>query len=280
MTPKFSEWLNKAASVDRAIGARVEQAAAGVTGSRRQPLEVVHAVVEAVAAELQPAGRGQMAFPFTQVRVLFVAPTPKDRARLEVASEGPPDLDARIRERVTGSHVTTPPPSVTVGFVMTARPEWTDPDFTLEFTRAAPPPVVSPAVATAAPPVVVPDLVLLVETGIADRPSYTFTGGEVSIGRGSEVRHRDGRLLRTNQVAFIEGASDVNASVSRHHAHIACNATDGSYRLFDDGNGERTSVIRAGQGLRVPHGRGLRLRTGDVIAVGDARLRVEFGAGA
>jgi pSer/pThr/pTyr-binding forkhead associated (FHA) protein len=121
-------------------------------------------------------------------------------------------------------------------------------------------------------------LELTVTHGTADRTVYVFEGAPVAIGRGDEVRDHRQRLLRTNQVAFIDGGDLVNQTVSRRHARIESDETGGSYRLFDDGSAHGTSVIRKGRGLQVPRGtRGMRLQSGDEIVLGQARLRLTFG---
>jgi pSer/pThr/pTyr-binding forkhead associated (FHA) protein len=79
-------------------------------------------------------------------------------------------------------------------------------------------------------------------------------------------------------VAFVEGAGEVNQSVSRRHAHLAYEPTSGGYRLCDDGSGHGTSVVRNGSTVAVPPGSlGVRLRTGDELVLGEARLRIRFG---
>jgi predicted component of type VI protein secretion system len=78
-------------------------------------------------------------------------------------------------------------------------------------------------------------------------------------------------------VAFVEGSGEVNQSVSRRHAHIAYEPASGGYRLCDDGSVHGTSVIRNGGAVTVPPGSlGVRLRTGDELVLGEARLRIRF----
>ena len=266
MKKTLAEWMGKARDLDAAIGARVESASRRVTSSSaRQPLEIVHAVLENIDTEVQPSGRGQRAFPYSQIRITLRAATSRDKIRLEVACDGPPTLQDRITERLAAGGCSSAAPAVKVAFVQAAKADWGDPDFHVDFTRGAPP---SPA------PRLATRLDLSATQGTTEHPTYTFRGGVIAIGRGQEVRDRDNRLLQTNHVAFIEGGGDVNLSVSRRHARIDHDPASGTYRLHDDAGGSRTSVVRDGRGLRVPHGRGLRLRSGDVIAIGDARVLV------
>ena len=266
MKARWAEWREKARQIESAIQMRLE-GAAGPAGpaERRQPLELVHAVVHQVEREIQPAGRGQVVFPYTQIRIWLAAASSRDRARLGAACEGPPSLVDRIVDRLAGAHCNAPTLQVKLAFAAQPKAGWIDPEFHVEYARAAP-----ASEAPASPG----RLELAVVQGTTERPSYSFTGGSVSLGRGAEVRDSRDRLLRTNQVAFIEGGDDVNASVSRRHARIEHDQKTGAFRLHDDGASHGTSVIREGRGLPVPRGRGLRLRSGDVIVLGQARVRV------
>jgi hypothetical protein len=267
MKEKLSEWMSKARRLDAMLGARVDGVTRQIAGTHtRQPLEIVHAVVHAVATEVQPAGRGRHLFPFTHVRVWLLASTTTDKARLEAACEGPPPLEARIHERLATAGCSGALPAVRISFVFEARANWREPDHHVEFLREVAPP---------APPVGrTSTLVLSVVHGTAEQAEYTFTGGGVTIGRGREVRDSGGGLLRTNAVAFTEDGTDVNLTVSRRHAHIAPDAPD-HFRLHDDG-AQTTRVIRDGRAVAIPRGRGLRLRTGDQIVLGQARVQVRI----
>jgi hypothetical protein len=63
----------------RSRGGRVTPAGGGA----REPLEIAHAVVEAVEREVRPAGRGRHLFPFNRIHVLVVAPSKHARARFD-----------------------------------------------------------------------------------------------------------------------------------------------------------------------------------------------------
>ena len=66
--------------------------------------------------------------------------------------------------------------------------------------------------------------------------------------------------------------------MSRRHAHIAYDPASGGYRLRDDGSVHGTSVVRNGTTVAVPPGsRGRRVRAGDEIVLGEARLRIKLG---
>lgn len=256
--------VGKARQLETAIRNRIESRTPSRPRGDRQPLEVVHAVVHRVEQEVQPAGRGRFVFPYGQVRIAIAAATARDRARLAAACDGPPSLEERIRERLAALHCDVSDLQVKTTFTAAGKNDWDDPAFHIDYART---PSGSATSDTAA------RLDLAVLQGTAERASYAFAMTTVSIGRGAEVRDARDRLIRTNQVVFVEGTAEINASVSRRHAHITRTA-DG-FRLFDDGSSQGTSVVRDGRDVPVTRARGVRLRSGDVIALGQARIRVK-----
>jgi len=268
---KLTDLISKARTWESTLAASVDGAARHLSGSAaRQPLELVHAVVDCVEQAVQPAGRGKVAFPFNQIRVTMAAASPEAKAYLEVACDGPPSLQQRILERFESVGAAAPPLDVTVAFAIKAKPQWRQPEFNVEFSRR---PVVVPAPATPSP------LELTVTHGTAERSVYVFTTAPITLGRGGEVRDSRHRVIRMNQVAFVEGGGDVNHSVSRRHARIEREPAGHAFRLFDDGSAQGTTVVRHGRGLPVPRGaKGLRLQPGDEIVLGQARVRVSVAA--
>ena len=267
MKTRLTDWVGKARQIEAAIEARVEGVSRPRSSTSRQPLETVHAIVQSVAQEVQAAGRGQQAFPYTQLRIWLAVPTARERARLSAACDGPPTLQDRILERLTAAGCAINGLAVKVSFVTASKSDWLDPAFHIEYARTSPAP---------AEPAGLRRLDLTIAHGTAERPSYAFTGTSVALGRGREVRDSHERLLRTNQVAFVEKGGDVNQSVSRQHARIEHDPASDTFRLHDDGASHGTSVIREGRGLPVPRGRGLRLKSGDILVLGEARVRVKI----
>ena len=96
----------------------------------------------------------------------------------------------------------------------------------------------------------------------------------IRLGRTDSVSDRARRARRENDLAF-DDEGPVNASVSRAHAHLAWSPDERAYRLHDDGSTQGTRVLRAGKILEVPGpgGRGVILRSGDVLVLGRARVR-------
>jgi hypothetical protein len=232
----------------------------------------MHAVVERVEEQVQPSGRGTRVFPFTRLAVSVVAPSADARARFDAVFEAVPTLRDRIAERLAAAGCYDVRPDITVDYVARAHKNWPQPDFDIRFTRVTAP--AAPMVASTANGV---RIELAVARGAADRRTYAFGVSRIDIGRCREVRDARQRLIRTNDVAFAEGAAAINQTVSRQHAHIVYDETTAGFRLRDDGSAHGTAVIRAGRTLTVPRGaRGVRLRTGDEIVLGEARLRVRL----
>ena len=109
---------------------------------------------------------------------------------------------------------------------------------------------------------------------LADGSEIEITRNPFFIGRVAEVREKDHRIVRRNQLAFGEAA----ASVSRAHAHIRYSPETGQYRIFDDRSARGTRLLADGQPIDVSPGRsrGEQLRSGDEIYFGSVAVRFEI----
>jgi hypothetical protein len=136
MKKTIADLISRARTLESTLAASVEGAARHVAGSTtRQPLEIVHAVVDCVEQHVQPAGRGRTALPFNQIRVTMAAASPEAKAYLEVACDGPPSLHDRIVERLENLGCARQLLDVSVGFVTKPRPKWRQPEFDVELTH-------------------------------------------------------------------------------------------------------------------------------------------------
>ena len=257
-----------ARTVEAAIGELVGQADAA-------PLEIVHAVLAHAEQQVIATGRGRRAFPFTRVTVRVAAPTRDHalRARLNAVFDGPPSLQERLAERLRSSGAVGTIDRVTIAFSSKPDPSWTHKGFTIEYERA---PVAEPAPAPEAPaPAAPPRLKIAVRQGKADHDAYTFTQARIDLGRRSEVVNAKQEVVRTNQVAFVDDDSEINRTVSRRHAHLAWHGVD--LRICDDRSAHGTRIVRDGRTIPVPAGsRGVKVKSGDELLLGSARLRVTF----
>jgi hypothetical protein len=239
-----------------------------------EPLEIAHAVVEKVAAEVQPVGRGKHVFPFNRIRLSVVAPSLEARARLAAVFESEPSLQARIVDRLRASGCDAVDLDVKVVYVSAAQTEWSQPQWHMEVARIAS--TVSVDV-RALDESVQPAIELTIVKGSGTPESSTFSQRRIELGRCAEVRDGRNRLIRTNHVSFSDAAGQINESVSRCHAHIDFVQDSRDYRVHDDRSAHGTGVVRDGRAMVVPSGaRGLRLRSGDEILLGDARVKVRI----
>ena len=93
--------LGKARRLESKIARTLDSAAQRVAGTgAREPLEIAHAIVEALEQEVQPAGRGTHVFPFNRLTLSVVAPSAEARARLEAVFDGETSLRDRIVDRL------------------------------------------------------------------------------------------------------------------------------------------------------------------------------------
>jgi FHA domain-containing protein len=268
--------LGKALRLESKIAGKLDKAAKGfVRSGDREPLEIVHAILDLVEQEIQSGGRGKRVFPFNRIELSVLAASREARARLEAVLAGDPSLNARVMERLQSGGCSTADIVLTTNYVTRAQKGWRAREFDLGFARVTQPDVQEPARDSQ------PDRIdVTVLRGVAEQRTYSFLSSlskRLDLGRCAEVRDSRNRLIRTNHIAFTEGAGDVNQSVSRQHAHISCEPGSGDVRLHDDGGGHGTGIVRDGRTVPVPRGsRGVRLRSGDEIVLGEARVRIRF----
>jgi len=279
--------LAKARELEARLARTVDRAAARVTpagGGAREPLEIAHAVVEAVEREVQPAGRGRHLFPFNRIQVSVVAPTKQARARFEATFAMEPTLTQRIHTRLETAGCAPAGLGVRVEYVETAGASWAAPDVHVDFDRVDEPlpeptaaeaavgkPAPAPAFVEEPPPAVE----IEIAAGEAEQRVYSFQFARIDIGRCAHVRDSRNQLVRTNHVVFADTDDALNRTVSRRHAHVEYSSSERAYRVYDDGSEQGTAVSRGGRTIVVPPGaRGVRLQPGDEILLGNARLRL------
>ncbi len=250
--------------VEKKLGDRFRELVERVIGpaESRDLLEIHHAILDAVAGQIQPLPRGKRVFPFNSLAVRIAAPEGERRAVFELAFAEGRRLENDIRERLEG--LGCPPAAgfqveVTFGDVAGAKA------FSIEYQRRL------PATTTAAR--------LVVLKGTAAEPAYALGKRRTNVGRLPEVLDDEHRVLRRNDVVFPEGDDPVNATVSRQHAHIEFDQEAGCFRLFDDSSSYGTRLLRENRSIPVPAGsvRGVKLAPGDEIYFGQAAVRFETG---
>ena len=261
--------LGKARKLESSIARSIDRAAQRLLKSGgREPLEIMHAIVDAIEEEVQPAGRGARLFPFNRIKVSVVAAARDARARYEAVFNGKPSLRERILDRLESAGCEVSDLVVKVAYVVHAGPDWQTADCHVEFSRVA-----AMDIAVQQPRPVPCRITLTIVAGAAEQRKYAFTLTRIDLGRCSEVRDRSNRLIRTNHVAFADSDAPPNQSVSRCHAHIQYGADVRQYRVYDDRSRQGTGILRNGKTIVVPPGsHGVRLQSGDEIVLGEARV--------
>jgi hypothetical protein len=265
--------LRSARRLESRIAARLDEAAKAFSGSRsRSPLEIVHAILDAVEQQIEPTGRGTRVFPFNRLELSVVASSREARGRLEALFTGDTPLRTRVLDRLQSARCSAADVVVEIQYVDHAEANWRAPEFDLQFARVAEPggdgQVLEPQPG---------QIEIRVLRGSMERWSYSFAAPRIDIGRGAEVRDHRNRLIRTNHVVFSEGAGDVNQTVSRTHGHIAYEPLSGQFRLHDDGSEHGTEIVRGSRTISVLRGsRGVRLQSDDEVVLGEARVRVRL----
>jgi hypothetical protein len=228
-------------------------------------LLVVHrAILEDVERRIQTVQRGRRLFPYNRLRVRLVSPVPERRALFQAAFAGEDRrLEQDVRECLAGAGCEIP-----AGFsleVETAEEGAKGFEVICEVSAVAAPAAVAVMVAR-----------LTVVKGKANREEFELEKARINIGRKPELTDSEQRVIRRNDVVFEEGADEVNATVSRGHAHIRRDPAAAGYRICDDASEYGTRIFRGGRSIDVPPGaRGERLRHGDEIYLGRACLRFE-----
>ena len=256
--------------LDSWISSKVKAWSSKLSGTHtKELLELRRDILADVRDHIQPKGGGKSVFPYNTLSIVIAAENVERQRLLQDAfrddSELEQDIQALIREAgapLPANLTTTVSIIEDPAIASSGRPVRT----AYSDVKAEPGASRSPHVRPAAK--------LRVIRGQADAAEYTVASDAVNIGRLKEViGDRDG-LRRRNHVAFAE----TETSVSREHAAIRYDPESGTFRVYDSMSQRGTSVFRDGRRLLVPKGsaRGVQLRSGDEIHVGDARLAFEI----
>ena len=268
--------VEQARTLESRIARALNRAAVDAVGaSEREGLETIHAIVDAVERQVQPGSRGTRLFPFNHVAVTMLAPSREARLRFDALAAAPPSLRERMCQRLRAAGCVVDDLRVDVDYATKPGRAWSDPQFHVALDQVAVEPVAeAPPAELSAPPMAVE---LTVVRGTAEPQTSTFALPRIDIGRGAEVRDSRQHLVRSNHLAFVEGAAGANQTVSRCHAHVAVDSASRTARLHDDRSAQGTGIVRGGRTIPVPQGaRGVRLRSGDEIVLGEARVRVRL----
>jgi FHA domain len=231
----------------------------------REAVELYRDALDQIASRVTPGKRGDRLFPFNLVTIELRADDPERKAALETLFD-PGQIGDDIRTTLKAERVTAPEDlTVAIKFPEKAQDELR---VVCERTVKGPP---------ATGPVAVTPARVVTVTGVSSIPECYLDRARVNLGRVEDVADAAGRTIRHNELFFPEEAHEANLSVSRSHAHIAFDAVSGEWRIFDDGSSVGTTLFRGGKRVDVPPhaGRGVALRSGDEIYLGQVRLRFD-----
>src|SRR5439155_17014061 len=105
----------------------VEETAQKMTrAGAREPLEIVHAIVDAAEKRIEPAGRGKYVFPFNRIHISIAADSRETRARFDAVFGSEPTLRDRFFERLQAVGCELSRLSVTTHYVDRCESHWTN----------------------------------------------------------------------------------------------------------------------------------------------------------
>jgi hypothetical protein len=236
-------------------------------GTAQTPLEVRREILEQVESRIVVDTSGNR-FPFGKVTVQLQPPTEALKDVFEAAFLQDGSLKSDILEKLKDSQAAFPGDlDVSVELLQVPDPAPAEPSslFHLDFVK--PEPARKPEV---------PETKLVIVKGAAEKPEYRLKKERILIGRLAEVMDREGRMVRKNDVVFLDNEDDINSTVGRAHARIWFDFEKREFCIMDEASRYGTRIIREGRSIDVPgNSRGIRLRSGDEIYFGQACLRFE-----
>jgi len=124
----------------------------------------------------------------------------------------------------------------------------------------------------------IPEVKLVITRGAAEQPEYLMNKGRILVGNLREVFDREGRMVRKNDLVFIDNGDDINSTVARIHARIWFDPECREFYLIDEASRYGTRIVRDGRSIEVPGGdlRGVGLKSGDEIYFGQASIRFDL----
>lgn len=229
------------------------------------PLELRRAILLDIEQDILEVDEGKRVYPYSHLEIRLLAETPETRAILEASLEAGLDLEDAVRRHLEDRDCRTGDLSVHVTITGEKTDDFGERRFVIEKLRGE---------HLTSPPRR-PVIELTVIKGTAADRVYTFDQDRILFGRLREVTDENGRPRRHNDVAFCDDDEE-SRSVSREHGRIERRGQE--IRLIDERSAGGTRIFRNGRVIRVSSRdrRGLRLRPGDLIYLGQAALRFEL----
>ncbi|NLT67683.1 MAG: FHA domain-containing protein [Acidobacteria bacterium] len=255
---------NKLLKTEQSIRRRIENAFG--YGTADTPLELRREIIEQIESRIAIDAAGNL-FPYATVTIQLYPRTEAQRDVFETAFLRDASLKEEVIEKLKESDANYPENlEITVDVKHPATAPESSAPFQITFVKPEPPRERE-----------VPEVKLIITKGAADHPVYLMKKERILIGRLAEVLDREGRMVRRNDVAFLDNRDEINSTVGRAHARIWYDFEKPEFRIVDEVSRYGTQILRGGRSLEVPGGnpRGIRLCSGDDIYLGQACIRFE-----
>ncbi len=269
----MKEFLEQGKQFVQSVASRVGKAINPPLSDDATPLDLQHAILEAIESRAQPVGGGRRALHDGYVKVKVLANDAADERALQLVLSGIRDkAAARLRELQCDVPAAF---AVEVAYARKRSSSWpAGQPILIEFGAEAPAgSQAAVAQETPAAGTAQPQLVLSILRGRASAPSYALREPSVRIGRSAAPVDDRGHA-RQNHVVFDEDDPH-SRTVGRGHCEIRYDR--GEYRIFDERSANGTRIIRGGQVIDVPPKDpfGVAIRSGDELEFWTAAARVE-----
>lgn len=270
----MKEFLEKSRQLLQTVASRVGKAIDPPLASDATPLDIQHAIVEAVESRAQPVGGGRRALPDACVKVRIIAKDAAEQRALELVLAG---LEARVLKRLREVECDLPRGFRLEIAYLRRRPAGWAPDQPMHIEYEAEAPARGERAESRHAETPPPALTITVVRGRATSAAYTLREPRIRIGRSAAPVDDRGHA-RHNHVAFTEDDEAHSRTVGRGHAEIRYDAARDEYRIFDEGSANGTRVIRGGEVISVPPRDpfGIAIRPADELEFGTAAVRVEI----
>jgi hypothetical protein len=265
-------------SLLRRIEKSLDQRLRGIFGGThrepgaREAIELYRDALDQIAARAAFGKRGSRVFPFDLIAIELRAEDAERKAVLETLFDAD-HIGDDIRATLAEERITAP-----ANLTIAVRyPENAVAEMRIICEKTGQTQAPSTAAAPTPPLTPLTRVILVTLCGFPSSQHFIADRPHINIGREDEVVDSLGRPIRRNDLFFPEGAHEANASVSRSHAHLGFDAVAGGWRIYDDGSSLGTGIFRLGRRIEVPShaARGVLLRPGDEISLGQVRLRLD-----
>lgn len=248
--------------------------------SLRRPLRLQREILDEIEEKIELRNHTQPIFPFNRVLVYLLAEDSPRRTSLEAVLSGEESLSDHVVRRLTEAGARAPGNlKVEIKFVTESGDDWANPYFYVAFQRTG---GRERRIKRSLESL---NAHLTVSKGQAAQKTYSIRSSPFNIGRLREVTDNNGRILRRNDLVFLETGKnlsdenkEINKTVARQHAHVQFDGNAPAFRLMADAPTASIRIFRNGKIIKAPpiKSKGVKLESGDEIYLGKARLMFDF----